>query len=263
MRRRSSGLIAVRGPRSAVRELLESAGLMSAVILIPSRWASTRFPGKPLAMIAGIPLIQRVYERAAKSRRANAVWVATDDHRIADRVRSFGGRVVEPVGDFQSGTDRIAAALDLLGEDFDQVVNVQGDEPLIDSASIDRIIDALQRRDGVDIATLACAIETDQELRSRDIVKVVTAADGNALYFSRAPMPGAQRHVGLYGYQNRVLRALAALPPSPLERAESLEQLRALENGFRIRVLQTDKPHYGVDRPEDVLRVEQELAKHG
>ncbi len=213
-------------------------------------------------MIAGTSLIQRVYERAALSRRADAVWVATDDARIADHVRSFGGRVTAPKGDFASGTDRIAAALDLLGEEFDQVVNVQGDEPLIDSASADRIIDVLQSS-GVDMATLACAIENEQELRSRDIVKVVTAMDGNALYFSRAPIAGAQRHVGLYGYQKRVLRALAALPPSLLERAESLEQLRALENGFRIRVLKTDKPHYGVDRPEDVLRVEQELAKHG
>jgi 3-deoxy-manno-octulosonate cytidylyltransferase (CMP-KDO synthetase) len=235
---------------------------MKAVIVIPARWGSTRFPGKALAMIAGTSLIQRVYERAALSRRADAVWVATDDARIADHVRSFGGRVTAPKGDFASGTDRIAAALDLLGEDFDQVVNVQGDEPLIDSASVDRIIDALQSS-GVDMATLACAIESEQELRSRDIVKVVTAMDGNALYFSRAPIAGAQRHVGLYGYQKRVLRALAALPPSLLERAESLEQLRALENGFRIRVLKTDKPHYGVDRPEDVLRVEQELAKHG
>jgi 3-deoxy-manno-octulosonate cytidylyltransferase (CMP-KDO synthetase) len=241
---------------------LESNVFMKAVIVIPARWASTRFPGKPLAMIAGTSLIQRVYERAAKSRRATAVWVATDDQRIADHIRSFDGRVTQPQGDFQSGTDRIAAALDLLGEEFDQVVNVQGDEPLIDIASIDRVIEVLQST-RVDMATLACAIENKEELHSRDIVKVVTAADGNALYFSRAPMAGAQRHIGLYGYQNRVLRALATLPPSPLERAESLEQLRALENGFKIRILQTDKPHYGVDRPEDVLRVEQELAKHG
>ena len=211
-------------------------------------------------MIAGTTLIQRVYERATKSQRASAVWVATDDPRIAEHIRSFGGRVAQPKGQFQSGTDRIAAALDLLDEDFDQVVNVQGDEPLIESASIDRLIEILQS-DRVDMATLACPIENKDELRSRDIVKVVAAADGNALYFSRAPMAGAQRHIGLYGYQARVLRALARLPPSALERAESLEQLRALENGFKIRVLQTDKPHYGVDRPEDVLRVEQELAK--
>jgi len=235
---------------------------MSAVILIPARWASTRFPGKPLALIAGISLIQRVYDRAKRARRANAVFVATDDARIADHVRSFGGKVVQPAGDFQSGTDRIAAALDLLGEEFDQVINVQGDEPLIDSESIDAVIDALVTTNS-DMATLACPLESEEERRSRDIVKVVAALDGTALYFSRAPLAGSQRHIGLYGYQTPVLRALASLPLSPLERAESLEQLRALQNGFKIRLLQTSKPHLGVDRPEDVLRVEQELAKHG
>ncbi|HEY8130626.1 MAG TPA: 3-deoxy-manno-octulosonate cytidylyltransferase [Thermoanaerobaculia bacterium] len=235
---------------------------MKAVILIPARWASTRFPGKPLALIAGVSLIQRVYERAKRAQRASAVFVATDDQRIADHVAAFDGKVVQPRGDFHSGTDRIAAALDLLGEEFDQVVNVQGDEPLIDSESIDRVIESLQTTDA-DMATLACPLESDQELQSRDIVKVVQALDGTALYFSRAPLPGAQRHIGLYGYQTQVLRRLASLPPSPLERAESLEQLRALQNGFKIRLLQTNKAHFGVDRPEDVLRVEQELAKHG
>ena len=235
---------------------------MSSVILIPARWASTRFPGKPLAMIAGVSLIQRVYERAKRAKRANAIFVATDDARIADHVASFGGKVVQPRGDFQTGTDRIAAALDLLGEEFDQVVNVQGDEPLIDAGSIDSLIEALQTTE-TDIATLSCPLEGEQEMQSRDIVKVVAALDGTALYFSRAPLAGAQRHIGLYGYQAPVLRALASLAPSPLERAESLEQLRALQNGFKIRLLQTSKPHLGVDRPEDVLRVEQELAKHG
>ena len=235
---------------------------MSAVILIPARWASTRFPGKPLAMIAGVSLIQRVYERAKRASRAKAIFVATDDARIAEHVTGFGGRVVQPPGDFQSGSDRIAAALSLLGEEFDQVVNVQGDEPLIDAGLIDNLIEALQTTKS-DMATLASPLASDEELQSRDIVKVVTALDGRALYFSRAPLGGAMRHVGLYGYQTAVLRKLASLPPSPLERAESLEQLRALQNGFRIQVLQTSKPHLGVDRPEDVLRVEQELAKHG
>jgi 3-deoxy-manno-octulosonate cytidylyltransferase (CMP-KDO synthetase) len=235
---------------------------MSATILIPARWASTRFPGKPLAMIAGVSLIQRVYQRASRAQRATSVVVATDDSRIADHVKGFGGRVVLPRGEFQSGTDRVAAALDLLGEEFDQVVNVQGDEPLIDAGAIDRVIEALQTTES-DMVTLASPIESDEELQSRDIVKVVAALDGTALYFSRAPLAGAQRHIGLYGYQTPVLRALASLSPSPLERAESLEQLRALQNGFKIRLLQTSKPHLGVDRPEDVLRVEQELAKHG
>src|SRR5258706_2677920 len=234
---------------------------MKAVIVIPARWASSRFPGKPLAMIAGVSLIQRVYERAAKSIRASAVFVATDDDRIADHIASFGGRFVRPEGDFQSGTDRIAASLDLFDHAYAQVINVQGDEPLIDVSAIDAVIDVLQAT-GVDMATLAAPIESDDEWQSRDVVKVVTALSGDALYFSRSPLAGAQRHVGIYGYQTNVLRALAALPTSPLERAESLEQLRALQNGFKIRVVQTTRPHLGVDRPEDVARVEKELAKH-
>jgi 3-deoxy-manno-octulosonate cytidylyltransferase (CMP-KDO synthetase) len=130
---------------------------------------------------------------------------------------------------------------------------------MIDAQSIDAIIQRLQTTDA-DMATLDCPLESEEELRSHDIVKVVTALDGTALYFSRAPLAGAKRHIGLYGYQTRVLRALAKLEPSPLERAESLEQLRALQNGFKIQVLHTVKPHLGVDRPEDVLRVEKELA---
>ncbi len=233
---------------------------MKSVIVIPARWASSRFPGKPLAMIAGVSLIQRVYERAIRSARASAVFVATDDERIADHIAAFGGRFVRPAGDFATGTDRIAASLDLLGDSYDQVINVQGDEPLIDVGSIDRVIEVLQTT-GVDLATLATPIENEEERLSRDIVKVVTALNGDALYFSRAPLAGAQRHVGMYGYQTSVLRALAALPPSPLEREESLEQLRALQNGLKIRVVQTNRPHLGVDRPEDVARVEDELAK--
>jgi 3-deoxy-manno-octulosonate cytidylyltransferase (CMP-KDO synthetase) len=237
---------------------------MKAVIVIPARWASTRFPGKPLAPIAGISLIQRVYQRASASERADAVYVATDDDRIAAHVEGFGGKVVRPHGVFATGTDRIAAALPLLDFPYHYVVNVQGDEPLIDVRSLDAIISVLQ--DGVDMVTLACPIETADEYESRDVVKVVSDLNGNALYFSRAPIPHgsrteARRHIGLYGYQARVLRALAELPVSPLEAAESLEQLRALQNGFKIRVLHTDKPHLGVDRPEDVPRVESELAK--
>ncbi|MEA2162928.1 MAG: 3-deoxy-manno-octulosonate cytidylyltransferase synthetase [Thermoanaerobaculia bacterium] len=212
-------------------------------------------------MIAGVSLIQRVYERASRSARAKAIVVATDDDRIAEHIASFGGRFVRPEGEFQSGTDRIAASLDLLDCKYEQVINVQGDEPMIDIDSVDRIIDILQST-GVDMATLSAPIDSEEERLSRDVVKVVTRLDGDALYFSRAPMAGAQRHVGIYGYQIDVLRALAALPPSPLERAESLEQLRALQNGFKIAVVQTTKAHLGVDRPEDVARVEYELAKH-
>jgi 3-deoxy-manno-octulosonate cytidylyltransferase (CMP-KDO synthetase) len=238
---------------------------MKAVIVIPARWASTRFPGKPLAPIAGLSLIQRVYERAVQSQRAAAIYVATDDARIFDHVRGFGGNVVQPEGDFSTGTDRIAAAVDLLGTSYDQVINVQGDEPLIDMRSVDRVIAVLQS-EKVDMATLACPIESDEEYRSRDVVKVVTDLRGDALYFSRSPIPygsreEARRHIGLYGYQTHVLQQFSRLVPAPLERAESLEQLRALQNGFKIRVLHTDKPHLGVDRPEDVPRVEAELEK--
>ena len=238
---------------------------MKAVIVIPARWASTRFPGKPLAPIAGVSLIQRVYERAVESQRASAVYVATDDGRIFDHVRGFGGNAVRPEGDFATGTDRISAAVRLLDSHYDQVINVQGDEPLIDMRSVDRVIEVLQS-DGVDMATLACPIESDEEYQSRDVVKVVSDHRGNALYFSRAPIPhgsreAARRHVGLYGYQTDVLHRFARMEPSVLERAESLEQLRALQNGLKIRVLHTDKPHLGVDRPEDVLRVEAELEK--
>ncbi len=211
-------------------------------------------------MIAGVSLIQRVYERAAQSRRSSAVFVATDDDRIAAHVTGFGGRTVRPDGDFSTGTDRIAASLPLLGARYDQIINVQGDEPLIDMASVDAVMDALNDHD-IDVATLACPIESAEEHGSRDIVKVVCDLEQNALYFSRAPLAGAMRHIGLYGYQSSALTAIASLPQSPLERAESLEQLRALQNGFKIKVLQTNKPHLGVDRPEDVLRVERELER--
>lgn len=243
---------------------------MRAAIVVPARFASTRFPGKPLAIIAGVSLIRRVWEQAAAAKKAAAVYVATDDERIADHVREFGGKVVSPEGDFRTGTDRVAAALDVIegleGQSFDQVVNVQGDEPLIDPQSIDSLIEVLASDPTVDIATLACDIQSDEEFAARDVVKVVTDLAGNALYFSRAPVPHqgraiGRRHVGLYGYQAGVLRRLAALAISPLEAAESLEQLRALQNGLKIRVLRTDKPHFGVDRPEDVVRVENEIAK--
>jgi 3-deoxy-manno-octulosonate cytidylyltransferase (CMP-KDO synthetase) len=236
---------------------------MGAVIVIPARYGSTRFPGKPLAPIAGISLIQRVYERAIASRRADAVWIATDDERIAEHVRGFGGRVVMPSGEFESGTDRIAAALAGIDGRYDLVVNVQGDEPLIDIGNVDELI-ALMAASDVEMGTLACPLASGEEFASRDVVKVVTSCHGLALYFSRAPLGSretALRHIGVYAYRIAALRALTTFPPSPLERAESLEQLRALQQGFRIAVLPTSRPHLGVDRPEDVARVESELAR--
>lgn len=240
---------------------------MRSLIVIPARWASTRFPGKPLVPIAGVSLIQRVYERAVQSQRAAAVYVATDDARILGHVAEFGGRVVSPEGDFSTGTDRIAAALPIIEAleraPFDVIVNVQGDEPLIDISSIDELIRRLEVSP-VGIATMACPIETDDEFHARDVVKVVLDSIGNALYFSRAAIGSretALRHIGVYAYRRAALERFVALEPSSLERAESLEQLRALQHGFRIAVSKTAKPHLGVDRPEDVARVESELAK--
>jgi 3-deoxy-manno-octulosonate cytidylyltransferase (CMP-KDO synthetase) len=241
---------------------------MRAVIVIPARYASTRFPGKPLAPIAGVSLIQRVYARAAGSKRAAAVYVATDDDRIFGHVAEFGGRAVKPEGDFQTGTDRIAAALPIIeavdGAPFDVVVNVQGDEPLIDIASVDALIERLSGEATLHMATLACPLETDAEFHARDVVKVVVDAAGDALYFSRAAIGSratALRHIGVYAYRREALERFVSHAPSPLEHAESLEQLRALQHGLKIAVLQTDKPHLGVDRPEDVARVEEELAR--
>lgn len=244
---------------------------MSAAIVIPARWASTRFPGKPLVRIAGMSLVERVYRRAEGSRLARVVYIATDDERILGHVAEFGGNVVRPEGEFATGTDRIAAAVPIIemkeNAHFDQIVNVQGDEPLIDIANVDALIVALQEDATLAMATLACPIEGDDEYLSRDVVKVVTDRRGDALYFSRAPIPYgsfalARRHIGVYAYQRAALDAFVRLAPSPLEGAESLEQLRALQNGLKIRVVETDKPHLGVDRPEDVDRVEKELAKH-
>jgi 3-deoxy-manno-octulosonate cytidylyltransferase (CMP-KDO synthetase) len=240
---------------------------MRSVIVIPARWGSTRFPGKPLAPIAGVSLIQRVYARARASTRASAVYVATDDERIFGHVLEFGGKAVRPEGDFTTGTDRIAAALplieDLEGAPFDIIVNVQGDEPLIDISSVDALIERLETTPS-GMATLACPLESEDEFHARDVVKVVTDALGNAIYFSRAAIGSREvslRHIGVYAYRRAVLERFVALEPSPLERAESLEQLRAIQHGFRIAVSRTTKPHLGVDRPEDVARVESELGK--
>jgi 3-deoxy-manno-octulosonate cytidylyltransferase (CMP-KDO synthetase) len=236
---------------------------MRSVIVIPARWASTRFPGKPLASIAGVSLIQRVHARAVQSKRASAVYVATDDDRIEQHVRGFGGNVLRPDGDFQTGTDRIAAALRLSGDAYDVVVNVQGDEPLIDIGNVDELVDLLARN-ATEMATMACPLATDEEFEARDVVKVVVDDRSNALYFSRAPLGSretALRHIGVYAYRREALEELVTLPQSPLERAESLEQLRALQHGFKIAVFRTLKPHLGVDRPEDVARVENELEK--
>ena len=232
---------------------------------IPARYGSTRLPGKPLLPIAGRPMIEHVYARVARARGLDRVVVLTDDERIARAVEGFGGEWEMTPADCASGTDRIAWAVRRW--DAAAVINIQGDEPLIDPEGVSRVAAHLAASPGDPIVTLATPA-APEELNEPSAVKVVLARDGAALYFSRAPIPyprqegGAAplKHLGIYGYQRQALLALAALPPSPLERSESLEQLRALENGIPIRVLVVDKGSFGVDTAADLERVERMLA---
>ena len=238
---------------------------MTVVAAIPARYASTRLPGKPLLMLAGKPMVQHVYERAARAKGISRVVVLTDDARIAQAVAFFGGEHEMTPEECASGTDRIAWAA--RGWDAEAIVNVQGDEPLIDPGAISRLALHLLAHPEDGMATLA-APAADGDLDDPHVVKVVLDRDGYALYFSRAPIPfprhpgGAAplRHLGIYGYRRETLLRLAALPPSPLERSESLEQLRALENGIRLRVLVVDSAAPGVDTAEDAARVGQLLG---
>lgn len=231
---------------------------------IPARYGSTRLPGKPLLPIAGRPMIEHVYARVARARGLARVVVLTDDERIARAVEAFGGEWEMTPADCASGTDRIAWAA--RHWDASAVINVQGDEPLIDPEGISRLAGHLAAHPEDAVATLATPAE-DHEMGNPNAVKVVLARDGSALYFSRSPIPyprqegGAVplKHLGIYGYQREALLRLAELPPTPLERSESLEQLRALENGIRIRVLVVDRGSQGVDTAEDLERVERIL----
>ena len=239
--------------------------------VIPARWASTRLPGKPLAMIAGKPMIQRVAEQVVQAKSLDAVLVATDDPRIADAVASFEIPGVEAVmtrTDHPSGTDRIAEAI--ANADCDVVINIQGDEPLMDPDLIDQLAEAMAAGDW-DMVTAAAPIENDEDLQNPSVVKAVFSADGQALYFSRAPIPfvrdaqtdtaGAHwRHLGIYAYRRDYLLKLVAEPPCALENIEKLEQLRALHIGCRMKVLQVADVGIGVDTPEDIERVEAILA---
>ncbi|KAF0130877.1 MAG: 3-deoxy-manno-octulosonate cytidylyltransferase (CMP-KDO synthetase) [Bacteroidetes bacterium] len=236
--------------------------------VIPARFASTRFPGKPLILIHGKMMIQRVYEQCLRATLLSKVVVATDDERIFQAVKSFGGNVVMTSADHQSGTDRCLEALQLMGESFDAVVNIQGDEPFIHPSQIDQLAHLIQVSDA-DIATLAKAIDADEDLFNSNIVKLVTSVQGKALYFSRHAIPfqrsNAQecwqlhhnylKHIGLYAYRSDVLAKIAALPVSSLEKAESLEQLRWLENGFSIGVGITEIQNFGIDTPEDLKKI--------
>jgi 3-deoxy-manno-octulosonate cytidylyltransferase (CMP-KDO synthetase) len=247
-------------------------------VVVPARYASTRLPGKPLADIAGKPMVVRVVEAAARS-GAFETWVATDDCRVLDAVVAQGHRAAMTRSDHASGTDRIAEVAEAFGWlDDDIVVNVQGDEPLIDPALVANVANALAADAAAAIATAAHAIGDVAEFMNPNVVKVVSDAAGRALYFSRAPMPwprdafaasrdalpaglGARRHIGLYAYRVGFLRRYRTLAPAPLEQWEALEQLRAMWHGFHIRVIDcAQAPAAGVDTPEDLARVRKVFA---
>jgi 3-deoxy-manno-octulosonate cytidylyltransferase (CMP-KDO synthetase) len=231
------------------------------LVVIPARYGSTRFPGKPLAPIGGVPMIVRVRRRAARLRGADTVVVATDDRRIFDVVTADGGEAMMTSRRHRTGTDRVCEVAERFRHGI--VVNVQGDEPFLPVAGVERLMEALQRDPSIAMATLA-ASSTDQRDRARpDVVKVVCDLDGNALYFSRAPVPASGgrflRHVGIYGFRRRFLLGYRSLRRGPLEKRENLEQLRALENGYAIRVLPCRTAGIGVDTPADIKRVEKKI----
>jgi 3-deoxy-manno-octulosonate cytidylyltransferase (CMP-KDO synthetase) len=240
---------------------------LQVVAVIPARFASTRFPGKPLARIDGRSMIEHVYRRAEASPIVSRVIVATDDLRIATTVNDFGGNVRLTRMDHQTGTDRLAEVAATL--DCDVVVNVQGDEPLLDPRAITEVVKPLADP-SILMTTLYRRIEQPSELTNANVVKIVLDRGGFALYFSRAPIPFARdprggwppmyRHVGLYAYRRSTLLVLASLEQTPLERAEALEQLRALEHGIRIRAVETAYDSIGVDTPEDLEEVRRLLA---
>lgn len=254
---------------------------MAIVAIIPARFASTRLPGKPLSDILGKPMIQHVYERARAARGLSRVLVATDDERIAAAVRGFGGEAVMTSTRHASGTDRLAEAVRGLAADL--VVNVQGDEPMLDPALIELTVAPLRQDPGLEMATPSLPLTSVEAMLSESVVKVVCDANGDALYFSRSPIPFARgagdgtpraaaaaavghglarRHVGLYAYRREALLRFAALPAAALEQAEGLEQLRALHHGMRIRVVAASgEAGVAVDTPEDLERVRGLMAR--
>jgi 3-deoxy-manno-octulosonate cytidylyltransferase (CMP-KDO synthetase) len=240
--------------------VLKSSVPAKVLGVIPARFASSRFPGKALASLAGRPIVQHVFERAAQARYLHRVLIATDDERIAGVAKSFGAPVVITRADHPSGTDRVAEAASTT--DASVVVNIQGDEPLIDPAAIDAAALSLLENPSLPMATLKKRIEDEEEISNPNVVKVVTDHRGNAIYFSRCPIPYARdrhapyfKHIGLYVYRRDFLLGYSTLPVGPLERTERLEQLRALENGYLIRVVETEYESLGVDTPEDLERV--------
>ena len=237
--------------------------------VIPARHASSRFPGKPLTPIAGKPMIQHVVERVRRATLVSRVVVATEDARIKSAVEGFGGEAVMTRSDHRTGTDRVAeVATHITAEMY---VNVQGDEPLIDPGTVDSLVEAMIADDSVQLATPCSAISHREDIMDPNIVKVVRDFESNALYFSRAPIPWVRdtgemvnarhwKHLGLYGFRRDALLEFPTLPPGELEHLEQLEQLRWLENGFRIRVVETEYDAVSVDVPADVERVEKLLA---
>ncbi|HEX3742314.1 MAG TPA: 3-deoxy-manno-octulosonate cytidylyltransferase [Bryobacteraceae bacterium] len=233
--------------------------------MIPARFSSSRFPGKVLSLISSKSMLQHVYERASQARYLTSTIIATDDESVFNVARKFGARVMMTRPDHLSGTDRVAEVAST--ESAEIVVNIQGDEPLIDPAAIDTAILPLVHEPEVTMATLKKRIENPREIDDPNVVKVVTDAAGDAIYFSRCPIPylrqdpGAPtgtpyfKHVGLYVYRRNFLLSYSSLPVGPLEQAERLEQLRAIENGFPIRVVETDYESIGVDTPQDLERV--------
>lgn len=245
---------------------------MKVVGIIPARYNSTRFPGKPLAMIKGKTMIQRVCEQAWKS-KLDAVVVATDDIRIADEVLKFGGKYVMTDPRHQSGTDRCCEAVQMLEEQYDAVVNIQGDEPFIDPRHIDLLVDMISR-DDTQLASLVKRVEEAEDLFGSSKVKVVMDKTGKALYFSRNPIPFMQnvahekwlqkgrfyQHIGIYAYKTETLYQIAKMQPSALEQAESLEQLRWLENGLSIRMAVVAGESLSIDTPDDLAKA-REMAQ--
>ena len=245
---------------------------MKSYGIIPSRFGSSRFPGKPLAMLAGKPLVAWVVEAAGRASSLDEVLVATDDERIAAAVAAHGGRAVMTPSELPSGTDRIACAAGGFDDD-DILVNIQGDEPLIDPALIDALVAKLKTDARWSMATAVTPIKTPADLAAKTVVKVVLDRDGGALYFSRAPIPCDRdheadlssglyvRHLGIYAYRGAFLRRYVAEPPCELEKTEKLEQLRALWMGAKIAVVKTEDEGVGVDTPEDAARVERILLE--
>jgi 3-deoxy-manno-octulosonate cytidylyltransferase (CMP-KDO synthetase) len=230
--------------------------------VIPARFSSTRFPGKVLAPLGSKTMLQHVYDRASLATYLTGVLIATDDERVYSAARKFGARVRMTRPDHLSGTDRAAEVAS--AEEAEWIVNIQGDEPLIDPAAIDAAILPMVHNPELAMGTLKKRIEDPREIIDPNVVKVVTDGHGDAIYFSRCPIPFERdhsgdtpyfKHIGLYVYRRDFLLAYPALPVGPLEQAERLEQLRALENGYRIRVVETEYESVGVDTPEDLKRV--------